>query len=88
MAFQKPQPRVGKTIGEVRLHLVDGVTDKGVPFQRGVYEIELLDESGELIEFKFSSGDAEPHLPNIHKLAIKDMLDYVRAKAIADLLPK
>jgi hypothetical protein len=85
--FNQEAPKVPTEVGRVKIiledygahPLLDPVT--GLPLSRyqGTFEIQLLDQSGEVL--KVRNGDLAPYLTATQKTAIKNLQDAFRVKA-------
>ena len=61
--------------------------ETGELMETAVYQFDLLDTEGNIIEFKGTSGDIKPHISNARKRSIKEWLDEWRAILVARHLP-
>jgi len=77
MAFEKEQPRVADSIGDISMIATDYV-DEEVQGSIG-YEIQMLQADGSL--FRLKSGDLVPHLTSGHIDGLRALMAHVREKS-------
>lgn len=89
MTLDRFIPQTPDDIGDIEIHIKQVKDEEtGVLVETAVYQYELIDEEGVLIEFKGTSGDIKPHISNARKRSIKEWLDEFRALLVARHLPK
>lgn len=76
--------QVPTSIGAIRIRLLD---EDGVPANmRAYYDVDVLDQNEDRIQFDGSSGSLVPHLTQAQIDALKNFLQAIRAKAVAEFL--
>lgn len=81
-SFISPQPT---TLGLLRVNLIDTGAG-GADSQDGSYNFVVLDQNGERMEWKGSSGELLPHLTPAQKATISTFLDEIRVLGQEGLL--
>jgi hypothetical protein len=76
--------QVPTTIGVIRVRLVD---EDGVPANmKAYYDVDVLDQDGNKIESRGTSGNLIPHLTAGQISALVDFMDTLRTKAETEWL--
>ena len=84
MTFTPEDTRIPTSIGSIAITLTDqdGVAANHI----ATFVIEVEDQDGDMLRVR--TGNLEPHLEAAQKTAIVNFLDWVRDKAVDELLPE
>jgi hypothetical protein len=83
MPFDRQLPNTPTAIGEIRIMLADA-NGVAADMKAGFF-VQVFNQNGEL--FREISGDLAPHLSTAQRNGLIQLMQDMRAKAVAEILP-